>query len=208
MTGPRKRQTPVEPRIPEGAKPITARARPTRAEVTGHERRRRRAGTLNRMAQYTLDIFEEGQLDPNYVYRWIADTGSRLRQVTRGDDYDFVNASEIKDFSAEDSTDSEGAERIRMLTGKDKHGNPEYCYLLKKRRDFWEDDNRAGMDFRDDMLAGRVYRGEGDVEARTVTAEGVKSVSPKEVDTSEFYVPPEATLGSVGRRRGPVQPQG
>ena len=188
------RQLKAEPRIPENAREIT---KPTRAQMTHNERRRRKVGSLNRMAQFKLDIFDPEQLDPNYIYRWITDDGSRIRQVTKADDYDFVNASEIRDFNPQDESDSEGGERIRMLGGKDRHGNAQYQYLLKKRKDFWEEDNAAGQDFREAQLEGRVY------EAAVGThAEEKGAVT----DADKFYVPPEATLGSAGRRRGPIQP--
>ena len=195
------------------AKPI--RARESRMEATQTTRRRRRLGSLNRMAQYKLDIFEADQLDlDNYVYRWVTDDGSRLRQVTKMDDYDFVNASEIEGFNPEDESDSEGGERVRMIVGQQKNGNPIHQYLLKKRKEFWEEDNRLGQDFRDDVLAGRVYQGDAeDIGARTVAKDGsIKSVGPEHgVDLSNVYVPPEATLNhglsDQGRRRGLVQPQ-
>ena len=184
----------AEPRIPAHAQAIT---KPTRAEVTHSERRRRKTGSLNRMAQFKLDIFDPEQLDPNYVYRWITDDGSRIRQVTKADDYDFVNASEIENFNPEDESDSENGERVRMLVGKDKHGNAQYQYLLKKRKDFWEEDNAAGMDFRTAQLEGRVYNADVGGHAEEKGTVG---------DVDKFYVPPEASLGSAGRRRGPIQP--
>lgn len=195
-----------EPRIPLNAKPITARSRQPRAETVATERRRRRGGTLNRMHQFKLDVFSPDQLDPDRVYRWIADDGSRLRGAYN-DDYDYVGASEIKNFDAATETDSEGGERVRMLTGKDKWGNPEYSYLMAKPRQFWEDDNRAAQDYRDDVLEGRVYRGEGEAAAQVVTDGKLSSVAPEQgADTSQTYVPAEARLehGLSGRRRGPV----
>lgn len=200
----------AQPRISQNAKPISPRSRQPRAEMVSTERRRRRGNTLNRMTGFKLDIFEEKQLDKaNYIYRWITDDGPRLRQAYNSD-YDFVNGDEIKDFNASLETDSESDGRIRMLTGRDKFGNPEYQYFMKKPLEFWEEDNRAGQDFRDDVLAGRVYGGQVDGSAPILDADGkIQSVQPKNgADSSQVYVPREAHLehGITGRRRGPIQP--
>lgn len=195
-------------------RPIMNRVRTPRSQVHAQERRRRKKGTLNRMAQYKLDVFEPSQLDPDYIYRWVSDEGARLRIVTKQDDYDFVNADEIDDFSTDDMTDSEPGGRIRIIAGEKKNGQPLYQYLVRKRRDFWEDDNREAMDYRDDVLAGRVYRGEindvpvalaNDGEVKTGAIGGVA-----DEDAERFYVRPEATVGSSAiaprRRQGPVSP--
>lgn len=200
-------KAPVRRRAP--AAKVATRARPARIEVHTAERRRRRGGTLNRMAQYKLDIFTADQLDPRYVYRWVSDENSRLRMVTKQDDYDFVTADEIPDFSPDDETDSEpGNGRIRIIAGERKNGQPLFQYLVKKRRDFWEEDNRASMGFRDDTLKGRVYKGEvHNVATGHAKEDGkVERADVGGVDNPEnFYVPREATLGTVGRS-GPVQP--
>lgn len=176
-----------------------ARGREPRAEGMKRERRRRRAGTLNRMAQMKLDIFAAGDLDlENYVYRWCNDEDNRLAMLTRADDYDFCNAADIKGFDAARSaidTNSESDDRIRMVVGSNKGGQPIYSYLLKKPRDYWVEDQEEMVQARADMMQGRVYRGE-------VTEEDeVKK------DTKTFYVPDPASvsLGGVPRRKGPIQ---
>lgn len=180
------------------ARPITqpVRARASRQAETTQVRRRRKAGTLDRMAQYKLDIFAPEQLDlANYVYRWVNDEGANIRQATKGDDYDFVNPAEIEDFSPENESDSESADRVRMLVGSDKGGHPVYAYLCKKPRAYFEDDLRRNMEFRQDMMEGRVYRGELN------DADDLKE---------EAYVPENVpvSLGNADlRRRGPVNPQ-
>lgn len=190
---------------PRKEQPIRARQRTPRNEILSTERRRRKKGTLNRMAQFKLDVFDESQLDPAYIYRWVSDEGSRLRIVTKQDDYDFVQADEISDFSPEDMTDSEPGGRLRMMVGEKRNGEPLYQYLVKKRRDFWEEDNRDAMDYRDDVLAGRVYRGEiNDVEVGVPVDGKVEKATMRGIDDENVYVPPEATLGSAGRRRGLV----
>jgi hypothetical protein len=95
-----------------------------------------------------------------------------------------------------------------MVAGERKNGQPLYQYLVKKRRDFWESDNREAMDFRDDMLASRVYEGSADAVEIGIPKDGkVEKAAVGGLSDEQFYVPPEATLGAVGRRRGPVQPK-
>lgn len=170
------------------------RGRPPRAETVAVNRRRRKVGSLNRMAQFKLDCIEPEDLDlENYVYRWTNDENSRLRQLTQADDYDFVGLDEIGSGFDKDNTDSESDGRARMLVGTNKGGGPQYAYLLKKRRDFWEADNDAMVAQREDMMAGRVYRAENDDP--TGADPGVENV----------YVPKGNQLGSAaGRRRGPI----
>jgi len=195
------------------ARAITPRSRLPRSEILTTERRRRRRGTLDRMAQFKLDVFSPEQLDPEYIYRWVSEEGNRLRICTRTDDYDFVTADEIPDFSPEDMTDSEPGGRLRMIVGERKNGTPIYAFLVKKPRQFWEQDNEEAMDFRDDMLAGRVYRAElNDVEIGLAADDKVKTarvggVAGVREDT--FYVPPEVSAEhgfSEKARTGPVQP--
>jgi len=175
-----------------------ARGREPRAEGFKRERRRRRKGTITRMAQMKLDIFDPAELDlANYVYRWVNDEDNRLAMLTRMDDYDFCNTSDIKGFDAARSaidTDSESDNRVRMIVGTNKGGHPVYSYLLKKPRDYYEEDQEEGVRAREDMMAGRVFRGEANNEQE----EGK--------DTETFYVPDPAnvSLGGVPRRRGPV----
>jgi hypothetical protein len=171
------------------------RGREDRAEAMAASRRRRRAGNLNRMASFKLDIFEPEQLDlENFVYRWVNDEDGRMRMATHMDDYDHVSASEIKQFDA-NSTDSESSERIRMLTGRDKNGNPIYSYLLKKPRAYFEEDQERSVQFREDMMNGIVHNADvGSLEGKASDLAG------------NAYVP--KTTVSVGsaaqRRRGPL----
>lgn len=172
------------------------RGRPPRAAQVSTERRRRKAGSLDRMAQYKLDYIDPADLDPNYVYRWANDEPGRLRMLTKHDDYDHVSVADMGDGFNPEATDSESSERIRMLAGTDKHGNPTYTYLLRKKREFWEADNEAVVMAREDMMAGRVYEG-----AATDTEE------TRHGGDDKFYVPGGNSLGgSTARRRGPIAP--
>lgn len=171
------------------------RGRAPRADAVAGERRRRKPGTLDRMVQYKLDYIAPEDLDlENYVYRWANDEPGRLRMLTKHDDYDHVSLSDMGPGFNPEGTDSESSERIRMLTGTDKHGNPSYAYLLKKPRPYWVDDNEAIVDAREAMMEGRVYHGE---------AVGDPTGNEK-IDPSVTYVPGGNSIGGIPRRRGPV----
>src|SRR5437899_1443339 len=133
----------VEPAEQEQERP--RRGRPPRAEEVASHRRRRKAGTLDRMAQFKLDFIDPEALDlENFIYYWINDEAGALRRATRQDDYDHVTASELSargGFDAFD-TDSESDERVRMIVGTNG-SQPVYAYLCKKPRAFWEEDNEA-----------------------------------------------------------------
>lgn len=171
-----------------------SRGRADRADVNAGQRRRRNNGNLNRMAQFKLDCIDPSLLDTeNYVYRWVNDEPGKIRQVTKADDYDFVPSHELgKDFDLE-ATDSESSERVRMLVGKDGA----YAYLVKKPREFWEEDNRAMTDMFDAKMNGRIYNGETDGDPSG--KEGRNGGDDK------YYVPSGVQAGSGSeRRRGPV----
>lgn len=171
------------------------RGRQARPDTVATQRRRRKAGSLNRMVQFKLDCFEPEQLDTeNFVYRWVTDEPGKLRMATHMDDYDHVPLHELGETFDAEATDSESTERVRMLVGTDRHGNPSYSYLLKKPREFWIEDNEAMVEAREDMMAGRVYRGDAtdDREAR-----------PGGDD--KFYIPEGTQIGSgAERRKGPI----
>lgn len=171
------------------------RGRPPRAEVVATQRRRRQSGSLNRLAQMKLDCIDPAALDlENYVYRWVNEENGRLRQATKADDYDFVSTHELGDSFDAENTDSESSERVRMLVGSDKGGNAIHSFLCRKPRTFWEADNEEAVRNREDMMAGRVYRGEAEEDERR-----------KPGDEDKFYVPPGTSIGHAAeRRRGPV----
>lgn len=174
---------------------LPRRGRRERADVQGEHRRRRRAGTLNRMGEFKLQIFEQEDLDlENYVYYWFNDEGNNLRRMTVMDDYDFVTTAELGQSFNPEWTDSESAERVRMLVGNKQDGSPLYAYLCKKRRAFWQSDYEETVRAREDMMAGRVYR-----------AEATDSDEDRPGGADKFYASQGNQIGHAAqRRRGAV----
>ncbi len=178
------------------------RGRPPRVQQVAEGRRRRKAGTLDRMAQFKLDCIDPEALDlKNYVYYWGNDENGNLRNMTQNDDYDFVTEDELGTNFDPDMADSESKGRVRMLVGNQKSGAPLYAYLTKKRRSFWEADNAAMVSAREDMMAGRVYRAEAAIN------EGIDLPGDEDRPGGQdvFYADPSNTIGHAAqRRRGPV----
>lgn len=180
--------------LDQTAEQAPRRGRPPRQEAET-ERRRRRTGVLDVMSHDRLNPFDPGMLDPNYMYRWQTDEAGQLRHLTVNDDWDYVDASELDGFDLS-QTDSESGERIRLIMNGAQAGpNAVYGYLLKKRKDFWEEDRHALSDYFEAMMEGRVYEAKAtdDRESRPGGADN-------------FYAPETNQLGSVSgtRRRGPV----
>ena len=77
---------------------------------------------------------------PGYFCYWANDVGNRLHDLTRDDDYDYVSKSEIGDHVGESGDgNTDLGTKVRVLVGTDDKG-PIYAYLLKKRLDFYNDD--------------------------------------------------------------------
>jgi len=177
------------------------RGRPPRAQAVAGQRRRRNAGSLNRMMQYRLDCIPLECLDKeNYVYRWIDDRPGRLRMATKMDDYDFVTTGDLGDGFNPEATDSESTERVRMFAEADRAGNPTYTYLCRKPKDFWQEDNEDIVQRREAMMEGRVYHGAAD---GAPSGEGAPAGS--DLDEGVSYVPAGVKMGgSALRRRAPT----
>lgn len=100
--------------------------RQTRAQETQSQRRRRQPGTLDRMEELTLAISDEVKAaNPDCTFRWIVDKPKRVHALTVKDDWDRVEGvAPIPDHA-------------------DKHGTQVNLVLVKKRNEFWEEDQRA-----------------------------------------------------------------
>lgn len=105
----------------------------TRAEETQAERRRRKPGTLDRVANLKLALPDEFADDKEHYYVWVNDTGSRVYDCTKSDDYDVVTSSR---------PDAKDNDPCRRPVGTDEGGRPIYAQLLRKKADFVREDER------------------------------------------------------------------
>lgn len=97
--------------------------RPTAAEATAVERRRRAPGTLTRLDVRRGAVPEEVKAaNEGYHFRWCNDADNRIYQLTKLDDWDRVDGIEPQPCDT------------------DKFGKPVMRILLKKKRDFYDKD--------------------------------------------------------------------
>jgi hypothetical protein len=116
-----------------------------RQEAQRAERRRRQDTGIGRLDRLSVP----GKKDSSYVYRWVNDTGGRVQMLTQSDDYDVVTYSELGAVPTDkDIAVGDGVTRIG-----DK-SNGQRVVLLKKRKDYFEDDKRKEQEFLDKRISG------------------------------------------------------
>lgn len=101
--------------------------------------RRRRTDNLG--ARQHLAV--TAKLDPAFEYRWINDSGARIYQKTKQDDWDIV--TQDGGVVKEDASDLGGA--VSYVVGAKPDGSPLRSYLCRKPKEFAEED-RAAMEAR------------------------------------------------------------
>ena len=82
-----------------------------------------------------------------FKYRWVNDDGVRMHRFTEQDDWAPVTqeGGEVKDSS------NIGA-AISAVAGTKENGQPMRAYLLRKRKDWWEADQRQKIEEIDEMF--------------------------------------------------------
>lgn len=143
----------------------------SRAEAISQERRRRNTNALAGHRQ-RLAIREE--LDPDFTYRWVNDDGTRMHDLTVNDDWEIV---ENRSGTMKPDGTGMGAE-VAVPVGRGENGRPLRAVLLRKRKDWYDDDERAKQRRIDDVEAGLKV---GAVPG----ADGDKTYVPKEGITFE-----------------------
>lgn len=112
------------------------RSRADRAEEVTESRRNRYEATAGDLSLRRFGV-PDSILDPEkYIYRAAVDRDTRLIQLTKNDDYDFV----IDADTVTGNPDQKGV--VRYQSGKLIDGSPEWTYLLRKPKKF-ADEHRA-----------------------------------------------------------------
>lgn len=95
--------------------------------------------------------------DPNFMYRWFNDMDDRIQRALDAG-YNFVQTSEISGAGEKDvmAENADLGTRVSKLAGKDEHGNPYNTYLMKIRKEFYEEDQRRKAQEVDEAEAGVV----------------------------------------------------
>ena len=108
---------------------------PKRVEAVRNERRRRKGMGLESAMKLTIP---EDAKDPDYEYRWAEGSPQRITQLTKYDDYDVVTSEQI----ASDSRQNGLGVTPERHGGVDEQGNAYSMVLLRKRKDFYEEDQK------------------------------------------------------------------
>ena len=122
----------------------------------------RKAGKVSRVpfGQHKLklqlsDIDREALDSKGFVTRWVNDVGGRLNQAQAGG-WAFVDPEEATSLGASavhDPNTSLG-KQVRQVVSKGK--DPIFAYLMKIRKEFYDEDQKAKMDEIDEMEQGLI----------------------------------------------------
>lgn len=109
----------------------------SRADVIQQERRRRNTDALGGRRQR---LAVRGDLDKeNFAYRWVNDDGNRLHDLTVNDDWEVV-----EDRSGKMKPEGTGVgSEVATPVGTGEHGRPVRAVLLRKPKNWYDDDERA-----------------------------------------------------------------
>lgn len=149
-----------DPPAPEPAEKPSKRAEATR-------RGRRRRSDTSATAGLKLHVPSD-MLDPNYEYRFITDdadfgdegqrVGQRMHAKTKLDDWDLVMSDTGIDGQGEGTP-------IKRRVGKNEAGRPNYGYLCRKPKDWYDEDKAKEQKLIDEreesMRRGTVQGPEG-----------------------------------------------
>lgn len=113
--------------IEEASAPPVQRSR--KEEI---RRERRRRSTEIDGFRLRLAIPPEYSKDPDHEYRWVNDDKARVYDLTVRDDWDVVKADDIDNHH--------GANSVRRQVGTKANGDPLFAQLVRKPRDFCEED--------------------------------------------------------------------
>ena len=123
------------------------------------QRRRTRAVGNDHRQKLGLSQDAMERLCPSYELRWTNDVGDRVTS-RYNEDWDYVSWDEIGSTPGQDSMTSEGVgDRVNKVVGTGEHGRPIRAYLMKKRKEWYEDDQSA----KEEQIASKeasMFRGE------------------------------------------------
>ena len=120
-------------------------------EETGRRSRRLLGG-----ADFKMTIPDELK-EEGYEYRWFNDTKNRLSAAHEAD-WDHVEGKTHIGTAVESNGD-DGGSRISMVVGTNEDGSPRRAYLMRKRKDWHEEDQREklkAIDAMEDQLRQRI----------------------------------------------------
>lgn len=107
--------------------------KPTRADEIRNERRRKAGDVAHTGTRLVVD---ETKLDRQiYEYRWVNDDGPRMQRLMSEDWDPAPEAGAVPDSHSEGSLNAK-------LAGTDGQGKPMNAVLMRKRKDWYRDDQK------------------------------------------------------------------
>lgn len=150
VTMPRPNLPPRRGRPPLAAKTMPEDGAPKPNPRAAAERQtRRRRKNLGPDSGLRLSIPPHLKNDPKYRYYWANDKPGRLDQLTKDDDWDYVTDQ----MTAGDERNTGVGTRIQRFAGTDAAGQPMMNFLLRKPREYDEEDQRAKHRANDERMA-------------------------------------------------------
>lgn len=110
----------------------------SRTEQIKGERRRRNTDALAGKRR-KLSVSEQNLDRTNFVYRFANDEGNRIHDLTVNDDWEVVPQR-----NGDEQTDGLGAD-ISRYAGRDDRGQAVRAVLLRKKKDWHDDDKKAAQ---------------------------------------------------------------
>lgn len=104
------------------------------------ERRKKHAKGAN-MTGYRLRIPAERLELGKFKYRWVNDDDRRMFDLTKSDDW-----TPVHQVNGEVKEDADRGSAVTLPVGKDKDGRTITAHLCRKRRDWWEEDQRQKVE--------------------------------------------------------------
>lgn len=87
--------------------------------------------------------------DPNFQYRWMKDKDNRINEALDGG-YEFVERD--SGTAGDDSTSDQGQDtRISKVTGSTERGDSQRSYLMRIRKDWYEQDQAEKQKYLDEI---------------------------------------------------------
>lgn len=117
----------------------------------------------------------QAQDDKEHEYRWINDKPGRLMRAQAAG-YEFVEDPTMQVGTGSTNGNSGADSRVSRLVGKDERGHPLYAYLMKIKREYYDEDQAAKQKAIDEVentiKRGRFNEKAGD--ERYVPKEGIR----------------------------------
>lgn len=135
----RRGRPPLNREMPQAGTAATANTTITRAETVKVARRRRRGMGLEMNLRFALPERLRG--DKEYRYHWLCDRPGRIEQKTQYDDWEFVMDAEVEG----DERNTGAGQRIERHAGVDQFGQPLRAFLVRKRKEFDDEDKAEGQ---------------------------------------------------------------